>query len=232
MIKLIQNTFYKMGLIVKLVRPDNNLWIQNRGITTILDIGANTGQFANLIHKILPEAAIISFEPIKKCYTELLENTKHINVNVLNCALGDVEEQQKINISAHSPSSSLLEMTDLHSEVFAGTNFIEKETITVKKLDNVFPSLQVSGKFMVKIDVQGFEDKVIRGGVETLKKADCVLIETSFIELYKNQLLFDGIYQLLIDLNFEFKGNYTQTKNKEDGSILYAESFFTRKIEH
>jgi FkbM family methyltransferase len=226
MIKFIQDTFYKMGIIVKLVRPDNNLWLQNRNIKTVLDIGANTGQFANLIQKILPQANIISFEPIKKCYDELLENTKSINVKALNCALGDVEEKQKINISAHSPSSSLLNMTDLHTEVFTGTNFIEKEIIDVKKLDSVFPDLQVTGNFMIKVDVQGFEDKVIKGGIETFKKADCVLIETSFAELYKGQLLFDGIYQLLINLGFEFKGNYSQTKNKEDGSILYAESFF------
>jgi FkbM family methyltransferase len=229
MIKFIQDTFYKMGLIVKLVRPDNNLWLQNRNIKTVLDIGANTGQFANLIQKILPQVNIISFEPIKKCYDELLQNTKHINVKAFNCALGEVEEQQEINISAHSPSSSLLNMTDLHTNVFVGTGFIEKETISIKKLDTIFPDLKIEGKFMVKVDVQGFEDKVIKGGTETLKKADCVLIETSFVELYKGQLLFDGIYQLLIGLGFEFKGNYTQTKNKEDGSILYAESFFSKK---
>ncbi|MFC5284576.1 FkbM family methyltransferase [Pedobacter alpinus] len=227
MIKFIQDTLYKMGLIVKLVRPDNNLWLQNRGIKTVLDIGANTGQFANLIQKVLPQASIISFEPIKKCYDELLVNTKNINVKAFNCALGDVEEQQEINISAHTPSSSLLNMADLHTEVFAGTNFVEKEIISIKRLDDVFPDLKINGKFMVKVDVQGFEDRVIKGGVETLKKADSVLIETSFVELYKDQLLFDGIYQLLIGLGFEFKGNYTQTKNKEDGSILYAESFFT-----
>ncbi len=227
MIKFIQDTFYKMGLIVKLVRPDNNLWLQNRGIKTVLDIGANTGQFANLIQKVLPQASVISFEPIKKCYEELLINTKSINVKAFNYALGDVEEQQEINISAHTPSSSLLNMADLHTEVFAGTNFVEKETISIKRLDDVFPDLKIIGKFMVKVDVQGFEDRVIKGGVETLKKADSVLIETSFVELYKDQLLFDGIYQLLIGLGFEFKGNYTQTKNKEDGSILYAESFFT-----
>lgn len=226
MIKFIQDTLYKLGLIVKKVRPDNNLWLQNRGLDTVLDIGANTGQFANLIHKILPKAQIISFEPIKGCYQQLVENTKNINVKAFNFALGDVEEQQQINISAHTPSSSLLNMADLHTEVFAGTNFVEKETISIKKLDDIFTDLQVDGKFMVKVDVQGFEDRVIKGGLETFKKADCVLIETSFVELYKGQLLFDGIYQLLISLGFEFKGNYTQTKNKEDGSIIYAESFF------
>ncbi|MBC7653965.1 MAG: FkbM family methyltransferase [Oligoflexus sp.] len=215
-----------MGLIVKLVRPENNKWLQNRDLKYVLDIGANTGQYANLVHEILPNAKIISFEPIKGCFDDLVKNTKNINVKAVNCALGDVNEQQEINISAHTPSSSLLKMADLHTEVFVGTDYVKKETITVKRLDNVFPELGIEGKFMVKVDVQGFEDRVIKGGLETLKKADCVLIETSFEELYKDQLLFDGIYQLLTGIGYVFEGNYTQTFNKEDGRILYAESFF------
>jgi FkbM family methyltransferase len=226
MIKFVQDIFYKMGLIVKLVRPENNKWLQNRNLNYVLDIGANVGQYANLVHEILPKAKIISFEPIKGCYDELVEKTKNINVKAINCAIGDVNEQQEINISAHTPSSSLLNMADLHTEVFAGTDYVKKETITVKRLDDVFPELNISGKFMVKVDVQGFEDRVIKGGLETLKKADSVLIETSFEELYKDQLLFDGIYQLLIGIGYVFQGNYTQTFNKEDGRILYAESFF------
>jgi FkbM family methyltransferase len=228
MIKFIQDILYKMGLIVKLVRPENNLWLQNRGINYVLDIGANTGQFANRIHEILPSVKIISFEPILSCYHELLENTKSIPVKAYNYALGEVEEKQEINISQHSPSSSLLPMADLHTQVFAGTGFKEKETVSIKKLDQVFAEFNVNGKFMVKIDVQGFEDKVIKGGLETLKKADCILIETSFEELYKGQLLFDGIYQLLTQIGFIFKGNYTQALNKQDGRILYAESLFTK----
>jgi hypothetical protein len=121
-------------------------------------------------------------------------------------------------------------MADLHTEVFAGTNFVEKETITVKKLDDLFNELNVDGKFMVKIDVQGFEDRVIKGGIESLKKADSILIETSFEELYEDQLLFDGIYQLLTGIGFIFKGNVTQAINKKDGRILYAESLFINSL--
>jgi FkbM family methyltransferase len=230
MIKFVQDTLYKMGLIVKLVRPENNLWLQNRGIKTVLDVGANTGQFANRVNEILPNVKIISFEPIKKCFDELLANTRSINVTAFNVALGEENTHQEINISAHSPSSSLLKMADLHTEVFAGTNFVEKETITVKKLDDLFNGLAVNGKFMVKIDVQGFEDRVIKGGIETLKKADSILIETSFEELYEDQLLFDGIYKLLTGIGFIFKGNVTQAINKKDGRILYAESFFVNAL--
>ena len=126
MIKFVQDILYKMGLIVKLVRPENNLWLQSRNIKNVLDIGANTGQFAIRINEILPNVNIISFEPIKKCYEELLINTQDLKMKAFNCALGEAEEPQEINISAHSPSSSLLPMADLHKEVFAGTNFVEK----------------------------------------------------------------------------------------------------------
>lgn len=226
MIKFVQDILYKMGLIVKLVRPENNLWLQSRNIKNVLDIGANTGQFAIRINEILPNVNIISFEPIKKCYEELLINTQDLKMKAFNCALGEAEEAQEINISAHSPSSSLLPMADLHKEVFAGTDFVEKEKISIKRLDTIFPDLKIEGKFMVKIDVQGFEDRVIKGGLETLKKADLILIETSFEELYKDQLLFDGLYQLLVGIGFTFKGNLTQAINKKDGRILYAESLF------
>lgn len=230
-IKTIQDILYSFGLIVKRVRPENNSWLTNRNINTVLDVGANTGQFAQRIHKIIPQASIISFEPIPSCYQQLVQNTTHMPVRAFNFALGDKTEQLEMNISQHSPSSSVLEMADLHKEAFAGTDFLKKETISVRTLDEVAPELGELGKFIIKIDVQGFEDKVIKGGAETIKKAELIVIETSFRELYKGQMLFGGIYNLLIDLGFIFMGNVTQAPNPEDGSILYAESLFinTRK---
>lgn len=226
-IKKVQDTLYSFGLIVKLVRPENNNWLQSKGILTVLDIGANTGQFAKRINEILPTARIISFEPINHCYHELLKNTSDIQVKAFNFSLGDANEQAEINISKQSPSSSLLEMADLHKSAFAGTEYSTKETITVKRLDDVASELGDLKNCLIKIDVQGFEDRVIKGGRETLKKADLIVIETTFQELYKGQLLFNGIYNLLAELGFEFKGNISQSLNPKDGSILYAESLFS-----
>jgi len=226
MIQFIQNLFRKLNIDIKLIRPENNTWLLKRDIKVIIDVGANIGQFAQRFHKIIPEAKIYSFEPIKHCFEELKVNTAGINIEVFNFALGDTEEQVDINISKHSPSSSLLEMADLHKEVFAGTDFQQKETIIVKKLDDIMPQLGELENILLKIDVQGFEDRVIRGGQETLKKVNTVIIETSFQELYHGQLLFDGIYRQLTDLGFVFGGNLSQAFNPKDGDILYAESIF------
>lgn len=230
MIKAIQDFLYSFGLIVKKVRPENNNWLKEENITTVIDIGANTGQFAQRIHNIIPTARICSFEPIQSCYQQLVANTSSLNIKTFNFALGDTNGQVEINISQHSPSSSLLEMADLHKDVFAGTDYSSKETITVKRLDDIAPELAPLGKCLIKIDVQGFEDRVIKGGAETLKKAELIIIETSFQELYQGQVLFNGIYNLLSDLGFEFKGNISQAISPKDGSILYAESLFRNRV--
>lgn len=213
----------KLGLRKK--KP-NNHWLQHRNIDYVFDIGANTGQYALKVSEMLPQAKIISFEPIKSCYKELLANTKNINSLSKNYALGEFNETQNINISASSASSSLLKMADLHKNEFKGTDYVNTEEIIVKRLDDVFPELEIKGNFTIKIDVQGFEDKVIKGGIETLKKSDSILIETCFEELYEGQLLFEGLYNLLTKNGFIFKGNYNQFYNNETGRILYADSFF------
>jgi hypothetical protein len=79
---------------------------------------------------------------------------------------------------------------------------------------------------LIKIDVQGFERMVILGGIQTIKKAEVLIVEVSFQELYENQVPFDTIYSLLTGLGFTFIGNYDQLLSPKDGSILQADAIF------
>ena len=75
-------------------------WLRQRDIKTVLDIGANTGQFATMINAILPEARIYSFEPLQQCFTSLLHNTKEIeNIKCFRFALG--QEQAQVMMHAN-----------------------------------------------------------------------------------------------------------------------------------
>jgi hypothetical protein len=56
------------------------------------------------------------------------------------------------------------------------------------------------------MDVQGFEDRVIAGGLRTLERASVLWVETSFVELYEGQPLFADIHDRLRDLGFEYRG--------------------------
>ena len=230
---LVKKLFALIGIHIRLIHPedDNYLWMDKYNIRTIIDVGANTGQFAAKIHKILPQASIYSFEPLSDCYEQLIKNMKEmVNFKAFNFALGSEDSEQKIYRSKFSPSSSLLPMTETHKEIYPHTKNSIVENIIVKKLDTVFRDIELEDNILIKIDTQGYEDKVIAGGKEVISRAKIVVAETSFEELYQGQPLFGGIYDMLVKMGFEYKGVLDrQRKNPIDGGVLQADSIFVNK---
>src|SRR5258705_4321349 len=102
---------------VEILESDSNatLWLRAIGINTILDIGANTGQFAQRIRRVLPDAMIYSFEPLPDCFEQLKGNLAScVNFRAFNFALGDRTGELMFQRNEYSPSSSFLRMADLH----------------------------------------------------------------------------------------------------------------------
>ena len=204
-------------------------WLQKFGIKTIIDIGANEGQFIDKISKILPGVNIYSFEPLKDSFIKLEKKiSDKKNITVFNFALGDEEKENIINRNEYSPSSSLLELTDLHKNAFPITKKVKEERVYIKVLDKIASELELKKKVMIKIDVQGYELNVLRGAENAIKDVDIILIETSFYELYKKQPLFKEIYNFLSDRGFNYYGSLEQLYDGRDGKILQADSIFIR----
>ncbi len=227
--KLIQKTGFDFHRYFPGV--DKYKYFHSLSIKTVLDIGANIGQFAKEIREKLPGVKIYSFEPIKECFEKLEENMKEDrNFKAFNFALGDKNENLKMNKSSYTPSSSILEMANIHKTLFPHTKENKPEQITVKKLDDVAKDLNltVDEQILIKIDVQGFEDKVIEGGKETLQKARVIIIENSFIALYDNQPLFDDIYEKLKPLGFVYSGSLQEKLDKKTGQIISEDSLFIK----
>jgi len=105
---------------------------------------------------------------------------------------------------------------------------VQIETIHIARLDDVAKDISIKGKVVIKIDVQGFEDKVIAGGTETFKRASLILIETSFVELYEGQPLFGDIHDQLRALGFSYYGSAAEHRNQKTGELLYQDSIFVR----
>lgn len=204
-------------------------WLIDMQIQTVVDIGANTGQFAQAIHKLLPDAMIYSFEPLPDCYEELVAGFAGMSrFKGFNLALGNEVGKVKFNRNEYSPSSSMLPMAELHKKNYP---FTEKEVIqevNIARLDDVAGSLDLHKPMLIKLDVQGFEDRVIDGGREVINQASVIIIELSIEELYEGQLLFDAIYQKLKYLGFQYRGNYEQSYSRDDGRILHIDSIFTK----
>jgi hypothetical protein len=88
--------------------------------------------------------------------------------------------------------------------------------------------LKLIDPILIKIDVQGFEDKVIAGGADTIKKAKVIIIEVTFKELYTDQPLFHDIYEMLSKLGFTYHGNFDQLPSPVTGEILQADAIFIK----
>lgn len=227
--KIIQKTGFDLHRYKH--RPDKFSYLQTFDLQTVLDIGANTGQFTKEIRGKLPEAKIYSFEPLEECFDKLNENMfGDKNFRAFNFALGDKNEKLEMYKSSYTPSSSILEMADIHKTLFPHTKENKPEQIEVKKLDDTATSLFLNKEILIKIDVQGFEDKVIAGGIETFKKAKVVIIENSFVELYESQPLFDDIYEKLKSLGFNYKGSLQEKLNQNTGQIISEDSLFVRLL--
>jgi len=219
----------------KFARIDNYedikyLWLKDYEINTILDVGANEGQFAAKILQVLPNASIHSFEPLKDTYDVLMKNLS-AKGTAYNFALGDFNGQSKIYKNEYSPSSSILELGQKHLEQYPASNRVSFEEIQVKRLDDVVneQKMLLQSNIILKMDVQGFEDKVVMGAQDTLRLVKVVLVEVSFWELYKSQALFEKIFHLLTEKGFLFRGNYDLVYNRQNGMPLFADAIFIRE---
>lgn len=206
----------------------DNKWLIERDFKTIIDIGANEGQFAQKMRLFFPKARIISFEPIPKVYNILTSKFRGDKLFTAICAgVGNANEERDLFINIDSAASSLLKMGTADSE-FADLKETEAIKIKIQRLDDSFDLSSLARPIFIKMDVQGYEDKVIEGGIQTILCADIILTEVSYYQLYENQKLFHDIYSTLIKLGFSFKGNYEQLYSPVNKTILQADAIFTK----
>ena len=208
--------------------PDH--WLVASGIKTILDVGAHMGEFAQRISIMLPEADLVCFEPLQEPFDKLTARfTGNSRFRTVRCALGEQPGQFEMQHNEYAPSSSLLPMADLHKKSFSYAVESKPEKIEVRRLSDVAKELKLRDPILLKLDVQGFEDKVIKGGEDVVARAKIIIIEVSFQTLYHGGPLFDDIYRMLKDRGFTYRGNFEQLASPTDRQVLQADAIFCRK---
>jgi FkbM family methyltransferase len=232
MMNLIEYIKYKLDKKAYRLKQDVQKlrWLAKYKFNTIIDVGANEGQYATKILCIFPLAKVHCFEPLPEVFEKLkFDFRKNENVTTYNFALGAAESEMTIYRNEYSPSSSLLEMLDLHKDNFSFARESKPTKIQVRTLDSFFDKNQIKSPLLLKVDVQGYELPVLEGGQSILSRADAVIIETSYYPLYKDQPLFEEIYEYLVSRGFRYVGNIDQLESPNDNSVLQADAVFVRK---
>ena len=220
----------RQGVHPEIYERLDGAWLLDAKVRTVLDIGANTGQFSRTINALLPEATVYAFEPQADCFTALEASfAGDSRLRAVRTAIGDEDGEITFYRNAFSQSSSALQLTDLHKEAFPWARESEAITVPVHRLDTLGSDLDLITPMLVKIDVQGFEDRVLRGGERVIRQADFVLIETAFDRLYEGEATFPVVYELMSGFGFRYMGNLDQVDNPATGRPLYADALFLRE---
>ncbi len=206
-------------------------WLQAFKFATILDIGANVGDFAYTIRPLFPSAQIYSFEPLPDCFQQMLVHLQGVDrFTAFNLALGDQSGELQFQRSSHSPSSSFLTMAETHTLAFPASSGSQSVKVRIERLDNLGAQLTLIEPILVKIDVQGYEAHVLRGGQQTIRRASAIVVETSFEPLYQNQPLFPEVSRVLTDWGFTYLGRLDQFCDPHDNRPLQQDSLFVRRL--
>ena len=174
----------------------------------VYDIGADIGLFSHAVGSLSNVAAIHAFEPRRAAYAELLEIGKRSPVPVTchNVALGEVNEQGNMFVPLVSTGSSSLLAPNRVFDRAVGVGPINQQSVTVARLDDYVTQHQLPAPDVVKLDVQGFEDRVVRGGARTVASAAFVIAEVHFEPSYEQSALFDDVYALMRSQGFRLVG--------------------------
>ncbi|WP_199268706.1 FkbM family methyltransferase [Cognatiluteimonas profundi] len=192
---------------------------------TVVDIGANRGQFALVAMEMFPEAQIFSFEPLTKPAETFRRVFADRTAKLFPVAVGPTRSQELIHLSARDDSSSLLPITSAQSALFPGTEEISTQTVEVSPLGLQIKADQIVAPALLKMDVQGFELSALAGCEDLLSRFCYAYIECSFIELYEGQALADEVIRWMAARGFSLDGVYNVSFDLK-GRAIQADFFF------
>lgn len=199
-------------------------------ISTILDIGANTGQYAYYTRKAGYQNRIISFEPLSEAY-HLLDSfaQRDPQWDVVKAAIGDKDGEIIMNISQNLQSSSILEIMDSHLDAAPESAYKGKEKVKIFKIDSIVNEYTDNlDTTFLKIDTQGYEKHVLSGAEETLKQIKGLRLELSFVELYQGETLFREMVNYVMDMGFTICSVEPGFNNTTTGQLLQTDVVFYR----
>ena len=203
------------GARLKISEPSFNLAdlrlcvrLRNAGVNPdcIFDVGANIGQFSLSATTVWPMARIISYEPVAESFDQLKSVAKnHPKIEPIASALGSESGESEIRVTSQTQSSSLRKLHSNHLQAYPHVTERKKQIVEIRTLEDEVGRLKPTGKVLLKLDVQGFESEVIRGGAEALGVFHWIVLETATRPMYEGEVLFDEIKLLMLEKGFRFE---------------------------
>jgi FkbM family methyltransferase len=192
----------------------------------VVDVGASDGRFSAALLGIAPGARVIAVEPAPRPRERLRARLgANPNVEILDVAVSAESGAAILHVAAHDDNSSLHrprpESRRLIGDGFEVVEDVQVRTVT---LDELVGERDVD---VLKIDVQGAELDVIRGGARTLERARAVLLEMNFFSQYEGDATFNTLHREMEARGFALVDIAVPLKT-HDGTAIFADACYAR----
>jgi FkbM family methyltransferase len=202
------------------------------GAEIVLDVGANVGQYGDLVFETGFEGTVISFEAIPTVHQKLSAHARRKSRRwiVAPCAaLGTQRGNVAINVSANLVSSSVLPMLGAHLDAAPESRYVRQQTVAVERLDEFAPALlPPTGQLLIKVDTQGYEMQVLKGAIGLLPRTVAIQLELSLLPLYEGAPTFTELIAFVQASGFELFSIIPGFRDPRSGRLLQADGFFVR----
>jgi len=207
--------------------------LHDNGVTVVLDVGANRGQFASELRIGGYEGRIVSFEPLATAYAALQQAAAGDALwDTLRLALSDSDGEAELHVSENAVSSSLLDMEARHLDAAPKSRYVATERVPQTRVDAIEDELRLGGDGVyLKLDVQGSEAKAFEGARDTLPQVVAIETELSLVPLYRDQFLFREMLDLLDDAGYDLVSLEPAYADPRNGHVLQVDGIFLRRAQ-
>tara|TARA_B100000242_G_C43024066_1_gene476750 strand:+ start:578 stop:1348 length:771 start_codon:yes stop_codon:yes gene_type:complete len=207
----------------------------------ILDVGANKGQTIRRFLDLFDNPTIHAFEPVEEAIQKIRENySTHRNIFINNHALGDKRETKNFNISHRTENSTFHQFNSntkwlktRSRQYNVGVNeYVKKvEKVNIGTIDDYVAKNKIEKIDILKMDTEGYEDKVLSGAINTLRenKIKIVLTELAFDNVRDKYLSFSDLEKYLLPNNYRLVGIDLENNNLFSGLVFFAEVMYFNK---
>lgn len=236
----IRRLFYRIGYDIRGLKHANTEQTAAKSLlgqtkpVAVLDVGANIGQYVDMIRELGFKGKVVSFEATEEAHSVLAARAKRTS-NWIAAPLGALGAEKgsiEINIAGNLVSSSLLDMKPLHVQAAPESAYVGRQRVKIERLDVVAPDLiPPSGDLYLKIDTQGYEREVLKGSLGLLPRVTALQLELSIAALYDKAPSLVEMLDYSAQLGYELFNLVPGYKDVNSGRVYQLEGFFIRKTD-
>jgi FkbM family methyltransferase len=190
----------------------------------VVDIGAYRGEWTEMARAIFPEAAFLMIEA-QESQREILERVKTRNGSAVNYRISLLGSESREGVDFHHYDMAPTGASVLVAQAGAPGRPVKRK---MEPLDSVLKGEGFRRPELIKIDVQGYELEVLKGGREALRAAEAVAMEVSLLELYKGNPLLHEVIAFMHERGFQCYDIPALMRRPSDRTLWQVDMIFVK----